>query len=64
MEATQGLMTIEETASVLRIGRSTLYELMSQGEIEFVHIGASRRVVAESVTRYIEKLRGRTAVPV
>ncbi len=51
------LLTVEEAATTLRIGRSTVYELMRAGEIATVRIGRSRRVVAESLTAYLGRLR-------
>lgn len=39
-----GLMTIAEAAAFLRVGRSTLYQLMDRGELPHVKIGSARRI--------------------
>lgn len=39
-----GLMTIREAAAFLRIGQSTVYELMYAGRLLHVKIGRSRRI--------------------
>jgi excisionase family DNA binding protein len=38
------LLTAEETAEVLGIGRSKVYELLRSGAIQWVRIGACRRI--------------------
>jgi excisionase family DNA binding protein len=50
------LETIEDTARRLRLGRSTIYELLASNEIEAVKIGRSRRVVVASTKRFVERL--------
>ena len=57
------LLTVSEAASCLGIGRSTLYELVASGEIESVTIGRSRRVPAEALGAYVERLRSTSAEP-
>lgn len=39
-----GLVTIAEAASFLRISRSNLYALMDNGSLAFAKIGRSRRI--------------------
>ena len=39
-----GLVTVSEAASFLRLSRSSLYVLMERGELAFVKIGRSRRI--------------------
>lgn len=51
------LLTVSEAASLLGIGRSTLYELVASGEVESVTIGRSRRVPTEALATYVERLR-------
>ena len=43
------LLTPREAAGALGIGRSKLYELMQDGVLESVHIGACRRIPAVSL---------------
>jgi excisionase family DNA binding protein len=55
------LLTVEEAAEQLRIGRTTAWRLVRTGELESVRIGTLRRVpssaVAEFATRLIEQSR-------
>ena len=39
-----GLLTVREAATFLRISRSNLYALMEHGELAFVKLGRSRRI--------------------
>jgi excisionase family DNA binding protein len=55
------LLRPEEAAEVLSIGRSRLYELLGSGELDSVRIGTSRRVPAEELVRYVERLRRPTS---
>ena len=48
------LLTPEEAARVLSIGRSKVYELLRSGAIESFRIGGSRRIRVESLNRFIE----------
>ena len=54
----QVLMTVEEAARRLRIGRSTAYALIQTGQIESIKIGASRRVPAAALSTFVDQLRG------
>ena len=54
----QLLLTPTEAARALGIGRSKLYELMQDGVLESVHIGACRRIPSEALTQLIARLRG------
>ncbi len=44
-----GLLTVPEAASFLRLSRSNLYALMERGELRFVKIGRSRRIPRRAV---------------
>lgn len=46
-----------EAARALGIGRSKLYELLQAGELESVHIGACRRIPADSLNALVARLR-------
>ncbi|MEP6658843.1 MAG: helix-turn-helix domain-containing protein [Acidimicrobiales bacterium] len=52
------LMTIPEVALGLRIGRSTVYELISRGGLEVVHIGRAARIPVQAVNDLVQRLRG------
>jgi excisionase family DNA binding protein len=51
------LLTVEEAARRLRIGRTTMYALISGGAIESVTIGTLRRIPAECLAVYVTTLR-------
>lgn len=51
------LLKVEEIAEILNVGRSTAYHLVLTGEIESVTVGRLRRVPAEAVTEYVNRLR-------
>lgn len=51
------LVSIIEAARLLGVGRSTLYELISSGELKVVHIGRSARIPVRSVDAFVSKLQ-------
>jgi len=53
------LLTIEQAAQRLGVGRSTMYGLVLDGEVESVRIGRLRRVPHDALTDYLDQLRGR-----
>jgi excisionase family DNA binding protein len=55
------VLTVEEAADCLGIGRTLMYSLVSSGAVESVTIGRLRRVPADALTRYVEKLRAANA---
>lgn len=57
------LLTVEEAALRLSIGRTKMFTLVSSGEVESVTIGRSRRVPAECLDEYVARRRaaGRSA---
>jgi excisionase family DNA binding protein len=50
------LASIPETGHQLRVGRTKVYELMDDGELEWVKIGDRRLVVQESIKRLVQRL--------
>jgi excisionase family DNA binding protein len=56
-DATPLVLTIEQAAKRLCIGRTLMYALVTSGEIESVTIGRLRRIPAECITEYVERLR-------
>jgi len=58
----QLLVTPEEAARRLSVGRTTIYELMSSGELQSVNIGRCRRVPVSSLSLFVSKLIGDVAV--
>ena len=51
------LLTPEEAAAVLRVGRTTVYALMKAGELRPVHIGRSCRLPRVELERYVARLQ-------
>jgi len=51
------LLTPEEAATVLRIGRTTVYALMRAGDLRPVHIGRSCRLPRVELERYVSGLQ-------
>jgi excisionase family DNA binding protein len=49
------LLTVDEVARLLRIGRSSAYELVRRGELRSVKIGRARRVSSTAVASFIER---------
>jgi len=54
----QLLLSIEDAARVLAIGRTSMYRLIAQGEVEVVHIGSRCLVKASSLARFVDQLKG------
>jgi excisionase family DNA binding protein len=55
--ASKLLLTPEEAAEALSIGRSKLYELLADGSLESVAIGACRRIPNTALHDFVERLR-------
>ena len=51
------LLTPEEAARLLRVGRTTVYALMKAGDLRPVHIGRSCRLARAELERYVRKLQ-------
>ena len=56
-EPNQLLLSPVQAARRLGIGRSTVYLLLADGQLESVHIGARRLVPVEGLERFVERLR-------
>ncbi|MFE9744053.1 excisionase family DNA-binding protein [Saccharothrix saharensis] len=50
------VLTVEQAAKRLNIGRTLMYALVSNGEVESVLIGRLRRIPLDALTRYIARL--------
>ena len=50
------LVSVEEAAHLLSVGRTMVYHLVTCGEIRSVKIGRMRRVVAASLHEYVQRL--------
>jgi excisionase family DNA binding protein len=51
------LLTVEEAARRLQIGRTTCFRLVMSGDIESVTVGRLRRVPVDALSDYVAKLR-------
>ncbi|WP_240894974.1 MULTISPECIES: helix-turn-helix domain-containing protein [Kineococcus] len=50
------LLSPEEAAEVLGVGRSTVYDLMRMRLLPSVKIGRSRRIPVEALRQYVQRL--------
>jgi len=57
--ASQLLLTPEQVAQALAIGRTRVYELMASGALPSVRLGRSRRVARHALCRYVDALHDR-----
>ncbi len=55
------LYTVSETAALLRIGRSSLYELMATGQLRSITIGSRRLIAAEDLAFFVAGRRAGAA---
>ena len=51
-----GLVKVDEVASVLQVSRWTVYRLMKEGQLVSVKVGSSRRVPVQAIRDYIASL--------
>ena len=54
------VLTIEQAAERLGVGRTIMYALVSSGAIESVKIGRLRRVPADALVTFLAELRAGT----
>lgn len=47
------ILTIDELAELLKIGKNTTYRLINSGQIKSIRIGKTHRIPKESVNQYI-----------
>lgn len=50
------LLTTEEAAKALHVGRSKVYELIRVGSLRSIKIGGSRRVSVQALADYVSEL--------
>ncbi|MDQ0386852.1 excisionase family DNA binding protein [Streptomyces sp. DSM 42143] len=56
-DSTLVLLTVEEAARRLCIGRTTCYQLIRSGELESIPVGSLRRVPADAPAAYVARRR-------
>lgn len=57
------LLTAEEAAQVLGVGRTTVYGLLRTGQLDSVRIGSARRVSVQAIEEFVKRLTGRIPPP-
>lgn len=50
------MLTVEQAAEALGIGRTTMFALIKAGEIQAVRIGRLRRVPADAIEAHVQRL--------
>ncbi|WP_298018583.1 helix-turn-helix domain-containing protein [uncultured Parasphingopyxis sp.] len=51
------LLSIADTAKVLGVGRSKLYAVINDGDLDTVTVGRRRLVTVASIERFVERLQ-------
>jgi excisionase family DNA binding protein len=51
------LLTIEETRTVLRISRWSLYQLINRNRLKTIRIGQRRLIAADDLREFLDELR-------
>jgi excisionase family DNA binding protein len=60
-EMTPLLLSAEQGAQELGVGRTQMFELIKSGAVESVKIGRSRRIPRAALLEFVERLRSRAA---
>ncbi len=50
------LLTVEEAATVLGVGRSLMFELIASGQVDSVRVGRLRRLRPDDLRAYVDSL--------
>jgi excisionase family DNA binding protein len=48
------VLTVDEAADRLRIGRSKMYEILAEGHIASIHFGRLRRIEPRALLDYVQ----------
>jgi excisionase family DNA binding protein len=51
------LVSVEEAARILAVGRTTIYELIAAGDLEAIHVGRCRRVPFAALHTFVQNRR-------
>ena len=51
------LLTVEQAAGRLNVGRSTAYGLVQSGQLESVTVGRLRRIPSDAIAAFVDSLR-------
>ncbi|MGQ0631496.1 MAG: excisionase family DNA-binding protein [Sporichthyaceae bacterium] len=52
------LLTVEEAGAAIGVGRSLMYELIANGDLQTVRVGRLRRIRPEALQEYVTGLSG------
>lgn len=63
MERPALLYTPEQAAQQLACSRRTVFELLATGELESVKVRRARRIPADALTAYVQRLRDEQRQP-
>lgn len=50
------LVTVPEAAAALRVNRSTIYALVTAGELTLLHLGRASRIRTAELVAYVDRL--------
>lgn len=50
------LLTVEQAAHQLSVSRTTMFRLLKERQVDSVRIGKARRIPAEEINTYIDRL--------
>jgi excisionase family DNA binding protein len=50
------LLTVEQAAEELQIGRTKMFALLDRGEVASIKVGGSRRVPYDELIAYVKRL--------
>ena len=53
------VLTVEETAELLKVGRTTIYDLIQAGRLDSIMIGRLRRIRYTDVITYLDRTAAR-----
>jgi excisionase family DNA binding protein len=59
MEGFSEIMTLEETAKYLKIGKSTLYKMAREGKIPAVKIANQWRFRKDDIDKWLQEIRNK-----
>jgi len=56
------MLTVEQAAEAIGIGRTTMFALVKSGDIESVLIGRLRRIHPAAIDNYLERLAAEQSI--
>ncbi len=62
MEGDSPIMTLEEIAKYLKIGKSTLYKMAREGKIPAVKIANQWRFRKEDIDKWLQEIRNKEII--